>query len=265
MFKLKHLVVLFCFFAGIKSAFPQFGFSHEVGAIAGPVAFQSDYGERKDWDTNKGNTGIGIGIIHYLNFSYRADCNCYTTDTYLNDHFKVRNEISWNKTKLNHFGPETEKDSDNSQRLRSHSGETNNLNIGTQLEWFPLSIRDFAAGAYKIAPYASFGGQFTYYNPKAFTNYGDYDPLGDYDINNEYNIFYEFHDGGLNTDADTTWSVVASVGARYKLTILSDLLVDLRWQYYFSNWTDGLNHDNIQDKANDWLVWLNVGYVYYLD
>jgi hypothetical protein len=24
----------------------QFGFSHEVGVIAGPVAFQSDYGER---------------------------------------------------------------------------------------------------------------------------------------------------------------------------------------------------------------------------
>ena len=259
MFKLKHLVVLFCFFAGINSAFPQFGFSHEVGVIAGPVAFQSDFGERKDWDTNKGNTGIGIGIIHYLNFSYRADCNCYTTDTYFNDHFKLRNEISWNKTKLNHFGPETEKTSDNSARLRAHTGETNNLNIGTQLEWFPLSIRDFAAGAYKIAPYASFGGQFTYYNPKAMTTFGNGD------INDNDNIFYEFHDGGINTESGNTWSVVASVGARYKLTILSDLLVDLRWQYYFSNWTDGLNHDNVQDRANDWLVWLNVGYVYYLD
>ena len=69
MFKLKHLFVLLTFFACTHSGFAQFGFSHEVGIIAGPVAFQSDYGERKDWDTNKGNTGIGVGIIHYINFS----------------------------------------------------------------------------------------------------------------------------------------------------------------------------------------------------
>lgn len=260
MFKLKHLFVLMIFFASTFSSVAQFGFSHEVGIIAGPVAFQSDYGERKDWDTNKGNTGIGVGIIHYINFSYRADCNCYTTDTYFNDHFKLRNEISWNKTTLNHFGPESEKQSFWGETLRAMEGEANNLNIGTQIEWFPMSIRDFAAGAYKIAPYGSLGGQFTYYNPKAMSSLPD-------GLEDENNIFYEFQNGGINTESGTTWSVVASVGARYKLTILSDLLVDLRWQYYFTNWTDGLNHQetNIQDKANDWLFWLNVGYVYYLD
>lgn len=260
MLKLKHLTVLFCAFAGLFTSSAQFGFSHEVGVIAGPVAFQSDYGERKDWDTNKGNTGIGIGVVHYINFSYRADCNCYTTDTYFNDHFKVRNEISWNKTKLNHLGPEAEKQSFWGESLRAMQGEATNLNIGTQLEWFPLSIRDFAAGAYRVAPYASVGGQFTYYNPKATSSL----PGG---LQDENNLFYEFQNGGLNLDSGTTWSVVASVGARYKLTLLSDLLVDLRWQYYFTNWVDGLDHSqtNIQDKANDWLVWLNIGYVYYLD
>jgi hypothetical protein len=61
-------------------------FSHEVGAIAGPVAFQSDYdsGMIIQW-----NTGLGIGIIH-INFSYEAECNCYTPDTYFNDHFKLK-------------------------------------------------------------------------------------------------------------------------------------------------------------------------------
>jgi len=260
MFKLKQLFVLSTLLACTYSGVAQFGFSHEIGVIAGPVAFQSDYGERKNWDTNKGNTGIGIGVIHYINFSYRADCNCYTTDTYFNDHFKLRNEISWNKTTLNHFGPESEKQSFWGETLRAMEGEANNLNIGTQLEWFPMSIRDFAAGAYKIAPYGSIGGQFTYYNPKAMSSL----PGG---LEDENNIFYEFQNGGINTESGTTWSLVASVGARYKLSVLSDLLVDLRWQYYFTNWTDGLNHQetNIQDKANDWLFWLNVGYVYYLD
>ena len=86
------------------TTFAQAGFSHEIGLITGPVAFQSDYGERKDFDTNLGNTGFGIGLVHFLNFSYRADCNCYSPETYFNDHFKVRSELSFNKTKLNHFG-----------------------------------------------------------------------------------------------------------------------------------------------------------------
>jgi hypothetical protein len=35
----------------------------------------------------------------------------------------------------------------------------------------------------------------------------------------------------------------------------------------FSNWVDGLNPNPAiykENKANDWLVWLNVGYIYYL-
>jgi hypothetical protein len=45
-------------------------------------------------------------------------------------------------------------------------------------------------------------------------------------------------------------------------------MVDLRFQYYFSNWVDGLNPDPKiykENKANDWLVWFNFGYIYYLN
>jgi hypothetical protein len=48
-------------------------FSHEVGVIAGPVAFQSDYGQRYNLNTNAGNTGLGIGIIHYINFPMKQN------------------------------------------------------------------------------------------------------------------------------------------------------------------------------------------------
>jgi hypothetical protein len=43
--------------------------------------------------------------------------------------------------------------------------------------------------------------------------------------------------------------------------------VDLRFQYYFSNWVDGLNPNPVtvpENRANDCLVWLNVGYIYYI-
>ncbi|HEU0136486.1 MAG TPA: glutamate dehydrogenase, partial [Flavobacterium sp.] len=101
----KYIIITLLLLIGYSNdGVAQYGFSHEVGVIVGPVAFQSDYGERQDFSTNAGNTGYGIGLIHYLNFSYKAECNCYTPETYFNDHFKLRSELSYNKTKLKHFG-----------------------------------------------------------------------------------------------------------------------------------------------------------------
>ena len=47
---------------------------------------------------------FGIGVVHYLNLSISSGCNCYTRETYFNDHIKIRSEISFNSTDLNHFG-----------------------------------------------------------------------------------------------------------------------------------------------------------------
>src|SRR5690606_16053019 len=104
MRNLKLLSVSLFLLVGTHFGFAQLGFSHEIGAIVGPVQFRSDFGVRQDEGTNFGNSGFGIGIIHYINFSYSAECNCYTTDSYFNDHFKLRTEISYNKTQLSHHG-----------------------------------------------------------------------------------------------------------------------------------------------------------------
>jgi hypothetical protein len=49
------------------------------------------------------NTGLGIGIIHYINFPMKQNATVIP-DTYFNDHFKLRSELSYNKTDLEHFG-----------------------------------------------------------------------------------------------------------------------------------------------------------------
>ncbi|WP_299225283.1 glutamate dehydrogenase [uncultured Psychroserpens sp.] len=257
----KQLTFIFVFVMGMNCSFAQLGFSHEIGIITGPVAFQSDFGVRNDFETNAGNTGIGIGIVHYINFAYRADCNCYSTDTYFNDHFKIRNEISWNRTRLDHFGKwvDDSRGSENAERLRRHSGIAKNFDIGTQIEYFPKSIRSFQAFSYSFAPYISLGAHFTSFNPEASTTYGDGN------INNASNFYSYWEPGSINPEGGTTWSVVASIGTRYKLTPLSDLMIDLRWQHFFDNLVDGLDHQLDSNKANDWLVWLNFGYIYYLD
>ena len=260
MVKLNLLTLYLAFLLAFQFGYSQLGFSHEIGVIAGPVAFQSDFGVRYDFETNSGNTGIGIGIVHYINFSYRADCNCYTTDTYFNDHFKLRSEISWNWTKLDHFGKWVDNGtSDNADRLRAHSGEANNFDIGMQIEYFPKSIRSFQAFAYKFAPFVSLGVHYTAYSPEAYTTYGDGNIL------NSNNFYSYWRPGSIDPTNGSIWSVVWSIGTRYKLTVLSDLMLDLRWQYYGNNWIDGLNHQLDSNRANDWLVWLNFGYIYYLD
>ncbi len=253
-------LLILCFLVFTTSVKAQFGFSHEVGVIAGPVAFQSDYGIRGDFKTNSGNTGYGIGLIHYLNFSYKAECNCYTPETYFNDHFKLRSELSYNKTELQHFGKWVDKSRTSliANQLRGMRGSTSVTNIGMQLEYFPLSIRDFTSTIGSWAPFVSLGGQFSFYDPEAYSTLGELDtPL-------TTPVKYL---GATTNQGGTVWSVVSSIGTRYKLTELSDLMVDLRVQYYFSNWVDGLNPDPkvyTENKANDWNVWFNVGYIYYL-
>ena len=256
-----RLAIIVCITFSCFNVYSQLGFSHELGAIVGPVEFRSDYGERNNEETNLGNSGYGIGIVHYINFSYRADCNCYTTDTFFNDHFKLRSEISWNRTKLEHFGQwaDPSNTSENAERLRRHKGEANNFDIGMQLEYFPLSIRSFQAFSYRFAPFISLGVHYTAFTPKVSTTYGDGD------IQNPDNFWTGWEPGSINPESGSTWSLVTSVGVRYKLTVLSDLMLDMRWQYYGSDWIDGLNHQLDSNKYNDWLIWLNFGYIYYLD
>ena len=260
-------VLFFLFTAFVCDA--QLGFSHEIGAIIGPVEFRSDFGSRNEEETNLGNSGIGIGIIHYINFAYRADCNCYSADTYFNDHFKLRSEISWNKTILDHHGQWVGPDniSINADRLRAHHGVAENLDIGMQLEYFPKSIRSFQAFAYKFAPFVSLGIHYTSSSPQGSTDFGDNN------INNANNIYsYWYSDDRylpsvpigqtreypINLEQRSDWSMVTSVGVRY-------LMLDLRWQLYFNDWIDGFNHKLSYNKFNDWLIWLNFGYIYYLD
>lgn len=257
----KYLFIIFLSLFGFSNkGMAQYGFSHEIGVIAGPVAFQSDYGERQDFSTNAGNTGFGIGIVHYLNFSYKADCNCYTPETYFNDHFKLRTELSYNKTKFEHFGQwvDPSRKSLFSEQLRGMRGSTTVTNIGMQLEFFPQSIRDFSATIGSWGPFGSLGAQFSFYDPRAYSTLGK--------LNNPATTPVKYFNATQN-EGGSVWSIVASVGTRYKIGVLSDVMVDLRFQQYFSNWVDGLNPNPeiyTENRSNDWLVWLNFGYIYYL-
>lgn len=250
------LLAVMLFFFGKEELYAQFGVDvgQEIGIVAGPVAFFSDYGLRYDFETNTGNTGVGIGLVHYMNFAFNVDCDCYTRDSYFNDHFKIRSEIDYHRTKLNHYGDIASKDTPGGAQLRAMKGIAEVFEIGAHLEYYPLSIRDYTAFAYPFAPFFSLGANFVSYNPDAFSTLG---PL-------EENLFHTF-EGGVDLEGGSTWSFVVGIGARYKLSIVSDLVVNGQWRYYDTDWLEGLNHDNPQNRENDTIFWLNVGYIYYLN
>ena len=248
------LVLLFSFF-GRGTASAQVGMvGQEIGIFVGPIAYYTDYGLRYDLSTNTGNIGYGVGLTYFLNFAYKAECNCYTTDTYFNDHFKLRAEIDFHRGQLNHFGEISRRNSTSGEQLRGMIGQVTALEIGAHLEYYPLSIRDYTAFAYPVAPFISFGANFVSFDPYTYSTLG---PLED-------NMFHTFK-GYVDQDAGSTWSLVFGGGIRYKLNIFSDLVMNAQWRYYHTDWLDGLDHENPQNKFNDMLFWLNVGYVYYLN
>ena len=257
--RLLLLVITFLVFSK-QEVYSQGGFSHEVGVIAGPLALFSDFGRRGDVKTNERNSTIAFGLIHYINFSYRADCNCYTAEKYWNDHFKIRTEIDYYSIKLKHHGRWVAPDQQGAAAdyLRSMSGKTTVFDIGAQLEYFPLSIRDFAAGGYKLAPFISVGLHWVAYDPNITYDEG---------LGIESNYYGGKYDPAtaINNEGGNTWSFIGSVGVRYKLSPLSDLMLDSRWGHYFSNWVDGLNPDVPENKANEWMYWINFGYIYYIE
>ncbi len=250
----KAAVVVLSIGTALKST-AQLGLSHELGFIIGPVAFQSDYGERYDFNTNAGNVGIGVGIVHYLNFSYSDNCDCYTRDSYFNDHFKLRSELNYHVTTLNHLGPLSERNTLGGLQLRSMEGKAKVFEVGMQLEWYPWSIRDFQSGATKFAPYLGLGLHYVNASPEAVSSLGP--------LNNSVTTFPTFINR-IDTSGESAFAIIGDVGLRYKLNPLSDLLLSSKWHYYTSDLVDGLNPRNVNNRANDWIWWFNVGYIFYL-
>jgi hypothetical protein len=58
------------------------------------------------------------------------------SDTYFNDHFKLRSELSYTKTDLEHFERVAPERTSLGAKHRAMKGSTAVTNIGVQLEYF---------------------------------------------------------------------------------------------------------------------------------
>lgn len=258
--KKSTVLLIFLLFSNLIAA--QSWLSHEIGFIAGPIAFQSDFGQRNHFRSNAENRGFALGIVHYANFSSGED---YTH--YFNDHFKVRTELSYSSADLEHFGKWIEgTQSLGKQQLKAMSSTTKVANVGLQAEYHFTSIHDFENTIGKFGPYLSIGVLYSYYNAKVSSTMGT---LGDPAITfPKYLTPTEGRPYGFSSEKKGILSLEISLGTRYRLNKKTDLLVDVRHQYFTNDWVDGLNPNPAiykENQATDRLAWLSFGYIYYLE
>ena len=257
----KNLFFFLSAFLLVSQLVKSQSFSNEIGAYVGPVAFYSDYGQRQNFDTNIGNVGFSIGLVHYMNFSYTSGYDIYSPLNYIKDHFKIRNELSYTNVNLQHFGEfvAPERTSLFAQQLRGMRGESTVFSLGSSIEFYPFSIKDFESGGPKLSPHIGAGIHYSFYTPKAFSELG---VLGDPAVTPE-----KFIDAFTN-DSGSAISLVGSLGLRYKISPLEDILIQAKWQLFFSDFVDGLAPDETrfpENRANDWMFFINVGYIFYLE
>lgn len=225
--------------------------NHELGVIAGPTFFKADYKSDSKIDLN--NMGVGVGLVHYMNFS-AGDAR------YFNDHFKLRNEIDYHTTKLKHHGADVD-DSENGEKLAAMHGKAKVLEIGTNLEWYPLGITNFQSGQNKLAPYLGFGVHFAHYNPEAETDLEGGDLGWDEAVTPSGYLSSPGEKPYINPDSGSTIAFAGNVGVRYKLSPRSDLQLDARLTYYGSDKVDGIQKGS---SFNDAMGWVSLGYIFYL-
>ncbi|AOW08608.1 THC0290_0291 family protein [Flavobacterium gilvum] len=260
MTKLKIVAILLLIILP-HCSFAQPKVTNDIGIIAGVSEMRSDYGQRGETKSNINNMGFGIALVHYAGFSYFDNLN-----EYFKEHFKVRSELSYSKTKMQHYGEWVGKTSLTSKQLQAMRGSTQLFNVGCQLEYSLKNLHDFEREIGSFAPYVSIGPQFSYYDAKAWSTMGEIGtslttPL-------KYLIPSNGHPNGYSNESKTVFSATLNIGTRYKLTPLTDLVLDIRAQFFTSDWVDGLNPKKDlfkENKNNDWLTFIGLGYVIYLD
>lgn len=261
---LKHtLLNTFTLFVLSTTAVAQSKLAHEVGIVFGPVAMQSDYGPKSGFNLSSANTGFGLGVVHFLNFSAQND-----RAHFFSEHFKVRSELSFSKSSFKDLRTASSTPpEDESPQFSAIKGSSTVLNLGGQIEYSPfMSIHDFENTIGSFSPYISLGVLVSYYSASVSSSLG---ALGTSATTPQELLSpSEGHPHGYSSEGGISPSAIASIGVHYKLTKMSDLMFESRVQLYNSDWIDGIDPNPglyTANKTKDWQVWFTVGYIYYLE
>ncbi len=236
--------------------FSQIENSFEAGIHLGVASFQTDYGEKGDFKSGvTGNIGFAIGTAFYMNFFSRKN-EWNSRAEWLAQHVKLKGEISYMRADLQHY---IDGDSPTALQLQAMHGSSSVVNAGFVTEYHFMDLTSFGANfGNSFSPFVGLGAMVNFSHPTFESSLGNY--LTDPTILPE-----RYRTDAIFTEPETTFSVVMSVGTRINTGGNSDIIIDSRWQYFTSNKVDGLDPKVPANKHNDWMYYLSLGYVFYLN
>ncbi len=237
---------------------PQGGISFEAGVNLGISAIQSDFGENGDLESSVyGNIGTTFAGTFYMDFINRRNSTSYH---WLKNHTKIKGEVSYTKANIDHFGATIKEDTYSAPLYKAMHGTASIISFGAIFEYHIFDISEFNPKNTNIfSPYVGVGVLGSYSSPTISSD------LGDYTTNALVLPAGYRTDNSINTKSETTFSLVYSLGTRIKMNYYSDLILDTRWQQFFSDNIDGLNPQFEANKHNDWMYGVSLGYLFYLD
>lgn len=245
-------IIKYCLFLILLTPYivlAQSRFEYEIGGFAGAVGIQSDYGLRDDLKALTRTTTIAAGAVNYI--------GAPSYGTYFFQHFKLRNEVSFCKVNYENTGQYVNKKTVLANQLRAMYGSSTIVNSGFQLEFMPLNT--FGDSPF-LTPYIGVGTFLSVSMVEAKSYLGP-------NFGTDPSITPEKYLNAVKNGTVVTGSFVFNIGTRIYQSDYSNLFVEFRTQFYFSDWVDGLNSDKriyTENKFNESMLWFNVGYNYLL-
>lgn len=250
----------------------HFIYQHEVGANIGISNSQTDFLAKGPFDGKATINGFAIEGNHYLHILPRR----YGSNDILK-HLVLKTSLSINVSNFDNssFGTEnallnnppnyTYQTTPNEVLLGRLSSKTTLISIDNNIQYYFKDVIRFLhkynkyRSKSKTNPFISIGLGINYLN--ATTNY-DNEAL----INNAGGDGYPDNYGN-NSIKDQSTVVISGnfgFGARYKASKKYDLVGQIGFKYFLSDWIDGVNPDIESNVINDFNTVISVGLIYHL-
>jgi len=276
------IIIFFVIILASNSTYSQSRFSHEAGVMFGVTSFQTDFGLSNDFASANAST-MGFGVMHYLKF-FGNQYNWRSGSTFWSEHFMLRTEFLYLKnTNIKHEKEAFTAGSIQREKWDAMRGNINMYDIGSQLEFYFFNMEDYSyyGNQRALNPYVSLGLHFSFYDTQVTSQMGsdDWRNYVVYDTPDRgmYDKWY-LHDvpaghidsfDGLDhkqtifNGKGNTLGVSGGLGLRYRIADSFNLIIDSRFQYFFSDRVDGLDASKDPgNKNNDTMIYVNIGVVY---
>lgn len=245
-FTFFYITILFYSFF----SYSQTDSSIEFGLSTGVSVLKTDYFEEEGFINDlTENSGLMLGVIAYFNVFNNSKSEL--SHNWANQHLKLRGELSYQRANLNHYNIAS------NSPLKNMHGVASILNLGTVMEYYPLSLPDFITINKKTRPFISLGIFADYSKPSVELDTGDWE-------NNPSLLIESYRGEALNVDSKLALSLLFSGGIRYNFNENSALLFDIRWQSFSTDYIDAIKPEVSGNKHNDWLYSINIGYMFTL-